>query len=83
MSWQEIKARWKSQSPVIFKRFQNFGISLASAGTAGIAIPAIPSVHFPPIISTVSGYAIVAGFCIGLISKLTVQDTSQLPPPKQ
>lgn len=73
-----IAARWKSESPKLFVRFQNFGISLVSAGTAGLAIPVIPSVHFPPIIGTLSGYFIVAGFAISVISKLTCQDTSKI-----
>lgn len=73
-----ISARWKSESPKLFVRFQNFGISLVSAGTAGIAIPEIPGVKFPPIVSTVSGYLIVAGFCIGVVSKLTCHDASKL-----
>ena len=71
-------ARWKSESPKLFIRFQNFGVGLASAGTAGIAIPNIPGVDFPPIIAKVSGYLIVAGFCIGGISKLTCHDPSTL-----
>jgi hypothetical protein len=76
--FQLIATRWKSESPKLFIRIQNFGIGLVSAGTAGIAIPQIPGVVFPPIINQVSGYLIVAGFCIGVISKLTCQDTSKI-----
>lgn len=76
--FQIIATRWKSESPKLFIRFQNLGIGLASAGTAGLAIPVIPKVNFPPIITTLSGYFIVAGFCIGAISKLTCQDTSKI-----
>lgn len=79
MTWSEIQARWKAESPVLFKKLQNFGASLFTAGTAGLAIPIIPTVHFPPIIGTVSGYFIVSGFCIGVISKLTCKDTNVLP----
>lgn len=76
--FQILSTRWKSESPKLFIRFQNLGIGLASAGTAGLAIPAIPKVNFPPIIGTISGYFIVAGFCIGAISKLTCRDTSKI-----
>jgi hypothetical protein len=76
--FQVIAARWKSDSPKLFIRLQNFGIGLVSAGTAGIAIPNIPGVTFPPVISQVSGYLIVAGFSIGVISKLTCQDTTKI-----
>jgi len=76
--FQIINARWKSESPKFFIRFQRLGVGLASAGTAGIAIPNIPGVTFPPIISQVSGYFIVAGFCISVISKLPCQDPSKI-----
>lgn len=76
--FQIIWARWKSESPKLFIRFQNFGVGLVSAGTAGIAIPVIPKVNFPPIIGTISGYLIVAGFCIGIVSKLTCHDPSKI-----
>jgi len=79
MTWKELRARWNTESPLLFKKFQNLGVGLVSAGTAGIAIPVIPNVTFPPMIATVSGYLIVAGFCIGVISRLTCQDTSNLP----
>jgi hypothetical protein len=75
--FQILWARWKSESPKLFIKLQNFGISLVSAGTAGIAIPNIPGVNFPPTISKASGYLIVAGFCIGVVSKLTRQDPSK------
>lgn len=80
MTLKELKARWTAESPALFKKLQNFGVGLVSAGTAGIAIPVIPGVNFPPIISTVSGYLIVSGFCIGVVSKITCKDTNQLPP---
>jgi len=80
MTWKELSGRWQSESPKIFKKFQNIGVGLTSAGLAGVAIPSIPNVTFPPIISTISGYFIVAGFCIAGISKLTCADPSSLPP---
>lgn len=75
---QILWARWKSESPKLFVNIQKIGVSLFSAGLAGLAVPVIPKVKFPPIIETISGYCIVAGFCIGVISKLTCQDPSKL-----
>lgn len=70
--------RWKLQSPTIFKKFTNFGVTLMSAGIAATASPTVPNLHIPPIVTTLGGYAITAGFCIGLISKLTVKDPTNL-----
>lgn len=85
-----LNARWKSESPKLFKRFQKFGIALMSAGgTAvlpGLTIPdhIMAKLHWPAWIGVWGGYFVVAGFCIGVVSKLTCSDTSglpQLPPP--
>lgn len=78
-------ARFKSDSPKFFVKLQNFGITLVSAGTAGLLLPVIPNVTWPPIIGTISEHAVVIGTVLGLVSKLTVQDpnkidTSMTPP---
>ena len=79
MSWSQISARWKAESPAFFKKLQNVGVSLIAAGGAATASPAIPNLHVPELITTIGGYALTAGFCIGLVSKLTVNDTTTLP----
>lgn len=71
-------ARWKSVSPIFFKKLTNFGVSLIATGSAAMAVPAIPNVVLPPFISTVGSYMIVAGVCVGLISKLTCQDPTTI-----
>ena len=74
MTWKEISTRWAAESPVFFKKIQNIGVTLTAAGVAATATPAIPSAHIPAIVITLGGYAITAGLCIGIISKLTIQD---------
>lgn len=75
MTWKEISARWTAESPVFFKKVQNLGVTLTATGLAATATPAIPNAHIPGIVTTLGGYAITAGICIGIISKLTCQDT--------
>lgn len=74
--FQQVIARWNSDSPIFFKRFAKFGVSLIATGTAAMAVPAIPKVILPAFISTAGSYMIIAGVCIGLVSKLTCQDTT-------
>lgn len=76
--FQQAAARWNSESPIFFKKFANFGVSLISTGIAAMAVPAIPKVTLPSFISTAGSYMIIAGVCIGLISKLTCKDTSTI-----
>jgi len=79
MRWSEISARWSAESPKFFKKLQNLGVTLTATGIAATATPAIASAHIPAIVTTLGGYAITAGLTLGIISKLTVQDTNQLP----
>lgn len=82
MSWKEISARWQAESPKFFKKLQNLGVTLTATGVAATATPAIPSAHIPEIIAKFGGYAITAGLSIGIISKLTCADPTQLPDKK-
>lgn len=79
MKWSEISARWTAESPKFFKKVQNAGMTLTATGMAAIATPAIPNVHIPEIVGTLGGYAITAGVCIGIISKLTCVNPNELP----
>lgn len=74
MTWKEVSSRWKAESPSFFKKLQNLGVTLTATGVAATATPAIPNAHIPEIVTTLGGYAITAGLCIGIISKLTCQD---------
>ena len=56
------------QTPKIFRIFRTIGLSLASAGGAIIAAPAMPV-----ILTTVAGYLIAAGSVMTAISQVAVQ----------
>lgn len=82
-----VKARWKADSPTFFIKWQNFGISLIATGTSMVGVSAINGITLPLIISKVGVGFIIAGTCIGFVSKLTVQnpaglDTSMSKPPE-
>lgn len=80
MSWKELSARWKAESPVIFKRITNLGASMVVAGGAVITPQiAVPNFHVPEIMTKVAGYLVTFGFGIGIVSKITCKDPSQLP----
>lgn len=81
MTWKEISARWSAESPKLFKKLQNLGVTLTATGVAATASPSIPNAHIPEIVTTLGGYAITAGLSIGIISKLTCTDPNQLPKP--
>jgi hypothetical protein len=74
-----FEARWKSDSPTFFKKIGEFGVSLIATGTSMIGVSAINSVTLPPIISKIGAGLVIAGTCIGFVSKLTCADPSQLP----
>lgn len=79
MKWSEISARWSAESPKFFKKMQNLGVTLTATGVAATATPAIATAHIPAIVGTLGGYAITAGVCIGLVSKLTCADPNAIP----
>lgn len=81
----EVRHRWTADSPILFKKFQRFGIGCLSCGfTAVIPEMIIPKnvmerIHWPLWINTYGGYFIIAGFCIFCLSKLPVSDAAALP----
>lgn len=81
MTWKEINSRWTAESPAFFKKWQTRGVAITAFGIAATATPAIPGAHIPAIVTTVGGYAITAGLCIGFLSKLTVKDTNDITKP--
>lgn len=76
--FQQIAARWKSDSPKFFVKIQNLGISLTATGTAAIGVPAIPGVHFPAIVATIGGHMVATGIIMGLVAKLACTDPTKL-----
>lgn len=79
-----LYARWKTESPVIFKKIVNAGVTLGTTGAVMVITPNLPAEamkHIPAIIPTLGGYFIVAGYFSSFIAKLTCKDTTNLPQP--
>ena len=55
-------------TPKIFKIFRTIGLSLAAAGGAILAVPAMPAV-----LVTIAGYMIAAGSVMTAVSQVTVE----------
>ena len=60
--------RLTSPTPKIFKIFRTIGLSLAAAGGAILAVPAMPAV-----LVTIAGYMIAAGSVMTAVSQVTVE----------
>jgi hypothetical protein len=85
--FQEMKIRFALPSPVFFQQLAKFGTWLIGLGMI-ILTPDIPSEMgidlnipqiFPAVITKIAGYLVVAGILVNRVSRLTVQDNSQLP----
>lgn len=73
-----MSARWASESPKLFKKITNIGVSCTAAGLAATATPSIPGLHIPAIVGTIGGYMLTAGFVTSVIAKLTCQDPDKI-----
>ena len=69
----EIVERAISPTPKFFKVLRTIGLVLASVGTAVITAP----VALPVIVTSIGGYAVVAGGVISAVSQLTVEKNEQ------
>lgn len=72
--FNEIKDRWHSRSPRLFRRLTNLAITLGTSAVAVIASDKLfdlQSYGVPQDIFTVAGYVIVFCAALGLTSKIT------------
>lgn len=69
---QEIIDRLMADTPSIFVKIRNLGLSLAAVGTSLLAIP-----NAPAYLVAYAGKAILAGSVMAAISQLTVKDPIQ------
>ena len=71
---KEIKTRWKTESPIFWKKILNKSITI---GTIAVSIIGVDKLFgliaygVPGIIFTVCGYIIVACAALGLAAKIT------------
>jgi hypothetical protein len=73
---ETLWARWNTESPILFKRFTNFGISLIASGTSVLTFTSmnpLPDFTLPTFMIEVAKGFLYIGAGITAISKLTVQ----------
>ena len=68
-----LKERWKSKTPMFWKRVQRWAII---TGTVAGIILAAP-VALPAAVVTAAGYIVTAGTVAATLSQLTVDDTKK------
>ena len=72
--FKEVKDRWHSRSPRLFRRLTNFAITLGTSAVAVIASDKmfdLQAYGVPQDVFTVAGYIIVFCAALGLTSKIT------------
>ena len=63
----KIIERIEAPTPVFFKKLRNIGIALVAISSVILSAP----VSLPAILTSIAGYAAVAGAIIGTVSQLT------------
>lgn len=69
-----IKRRWKSKSPIFFKRITNFFAIIAGMVTAGWAASSAMGWDMPIFFENVMGYTLFVSSAIAVLAKLTTDD---------
>lgn len=74
--WEELKLRWKTESPSFWKKIFNTSVAIGSSAVAVISADqlfGLQAYGIPQIIFTIAGYIIVACAAVGLSAKITKQ----------
>ncbi len=71
---KKIIKRVKLESPDIFKKITNIGLTVGAVGGAILLAP----VSFPAIITTMAGYLVAIGGVASAVAKITVKDSDKL-----
>ncbi len=74
----ELVRRVKSPTPKFFKRIRRIGLIIGAVGATILASP----IALPAAITTIGGYALVAGGVLTSISSVTVEDIPPIPDEK-
>jgi hypothetical protein len=72
----EIKERWKSETPIFFKKLRNMAMTLGSSATALWLTNESMSLHLPDGVMNVCKYTIAACAAMGITSQLTKETPS-------
>lgn len=75
--FKDLKERWTTESPAIFKKITNVSIILGGAAFGILVMNGVIDLQqygVAPIIFKICGYVLVACGAMGLTSKITKQD---------
>ena len=76
---QEVLTRWKSESPIFWKKVMKISVTLGSAAIAILGADKMFDLQIygvSPIIFTICGYIITFCTATGLMAKITKQDNA-------
>lgn len=73
--WTELKTRWKSESPIFWKKILNIAVFFGTAATALIGADAVWDLQstLHPLIFIITKYIIAVCATLGLSAKITKQ----------
>lgn len=72
----ELKERWKSESPLFWKKIMKISVTLGTSAVSIIGVDKLfdlQSYGIPTLLFTICGYIIVACATLGLAAKITKQ----------
>lgn len=72
----ELKERWKSESPLFWKKIMKISVTLGTSAVSVIGVDKLfdlQSYGIPTLLFTICGYIIVACATLGLAAKITKQ----------
>lgn len=69
-----LKERWKSETPVFFKKVRNLMVTLSTMATSVLAVGSIPNISMPELVTKVASYILIASAAIGVTAQLTKTD---------
>lgn len=77
---KEFIERWKTESPIFFKKIRTIALYVATASTAAtVFYSQLPAFAQPYVPVSVLKYCIVAGFVAAFVSNLTKVDPTNTP----
>lgn len=78
--WKELKTRWKTESPLFWKRVRQVMVTIGSAALSIIIAERSLALGINPKIISVCGYIVAACYAMGLSAQLTTNTPNNQTP---